>query len=109
MSKSINGAVLGLVFFLPAYCLCFWFGVMPKFYPLLGEVHITPPAGTNIAVKFVGSAIVGLCVGLVGFFVGRRLPQRASGVLHCLMWLTMIAACIYLVGREAAEYILGLV
>jgi hypothetical protein len=35
-------------------------------------------------------------------------PQRASGVLHCLMWLTMIAACIYLVGREAAEYILGL-
>ena len=107
MSKTINAAVLGIILFLLAYCLCFWFGVMPKFYPMLGEVHIIPPPGTHIAVKFVGSALVGLVVGMAGFLVGLRLPLRSSTALHILVWLTLIAACIYLIGRETAEYILG--
>jgi len=107
MSKTINAAVLGVILFLLAYCVCFWFGVMPKFYPMLGQVHITPPPGTHIAVKFVGSALVGLAAGLVGFLVGLRLPLRSSTALHTLAWLAMIAACIYLIGRETAEYILG--
>ena len=105
MSKSINGAVLGLVFFLAAYCLCFWFGVMPKFYPLLGEVHITPPEGKHIAVKFVGSALVGLVAWLIGFIAGRQLPEKCSPALHALLWLTMTGSCIYLIGRESVEYI----
>jgi len=107
MNKTINAAVLGVILFLLAYCLCFFFGVMPKFYPELGEVHIIPPPGGPIAVKFVGSALVGLVVGLAGFLVGRRLPLRSSTVLHILVWLVLIAACIYLIGRETAEYILG--
>jgi len=106
MNKSINGAILGLTLFLASYCVCFWFGIMPKFYPLLGEVHVTPPPGQHIAVKFVGSAVVGLLFGFAGFLIGRRLPQRASAVLHGLVWLTIIAACTYLVGRETVEYIL---
>jgi len=106
MNRSINGAILGLVLFLPAYCLCFWFGVMPKFYPLLGEVHIVTPPGNPVAVKFVGSALVGIAAGLIGFCIGRSLPQRAGKVLHLLVWAMMIAAGIYLVGRETVEYIL---
>jgi hypothetical protein len=106
MSRAINAAVLGAILFLLAYCLCFWFGVMPKFYPLLGQVHITPPPGHHIAVKFVGSALVGLVIGLVGFLAGLRLPPRSSTALHILVWLAMIAACIYLIGRETAEYLL---
>lgn len=106
MNKSINGAILGLILFLPTYCLCFWFGVMPKFYPMLGEVHMTPPPGNPIAVKFVGSALVGMAVGLIGFAIGRFLPERAGKLLHVLVWPVMIAAGIYLVGRETVEYIL---
>lgn len=106
MNKSITGAVLGVVAFLMAYCLCFWFQVMPKFYPLLGEIHVVAPPGKHIAVKFVGSAAVGMLGGLVGLVVGRRLPQRASGVVHLLAWAAMLAACVYLVGRETAEYII---
>ena len=79
---------------------------MPKFYPVLGGVHITPPPGNPIAVKFVGAALVGLAVGLMGLLAGLRLPLRSSTALHVLAWLTLIAACIYLVGRETAEYIL---
>jgi len=105
MTKSINGALLGLAFFLAAYSLCFWFGIMPKFYPLLGEVHITPPEGKHIAVKFVGSALVGFFAGGIGFLAGRRLPEKFSPVLHAVMWLTMTGACVYLVGRETLEYI----
>ena len=107
MNKAINAAVLGVILFLLAYCLCFWFGVMPKFYPMLGEVHITPPPGTHIAVKFVGSALAGMAAGLGGGLIGLRLPLRSSLALHILAWLAMIAACIYLIGRETAEYILG--
>jgi hypothetical protein len=106
MHKSINGAILGLVFFLPAYCLCFWFGVMPKFYPLLGEVHFVAPPGDHVAVKFVGSALVGMVAGLIGLVIGRSLPQRAGKVLHLLVWVMMLAAAVYLVRREIAEYIL---
>ena len=107
MHKSINGTLLGLILFLPTYCLCFWFGVMPKFYPLLGEVHIVAPPGAHIAVKFVGAALAGMVAGLIGFAIGRFLPQRAGKVLHFLIWAMMIAAAIYLVGRETAEYILS--
>lgn len=106
MNKSINGAILGLIFFLPTYCLCFWFGVMPKFYPLLGEVHVVAPPGKHIAVKFVGAALVGIVAWGIGFFVGRALPERTGKTLHLLVWVVMIAAGIYLVGREAVEYIL---
>ena len=106
MNKSINGAILGLIFFLPTYCLCFWFGVMPKFYPLLGEVHIVAPEGNPIAVKFVGSALVGIVAGLIGLAIGRSLPERAGKVLHFLVWLVMIGACIYLVRREMVHWIL---
>lgn len=106
MNKSINGAILGFILFLPTYCLCFWFGVMPKFYPLLGEVHIVAPPGNPIAVKFVGSALVGIVAGIVGFVIGRSLPERSGKVLHVLVWVMMIAAGIYLVGRETVEYIL---
>jgi len=106
MNKSINGVILGLILFLPTYCLCFWFGVMPKFYPLLGEVHVTPPPGNQIAVKFVGSALVGIAVGLIGFIIGRFLPERVGKVLHLLVWVMLIAASTYLVGRETMEYIL---
>ena len=106
MNKSINGALLGLILFLPTYCLCFWFGCMPKFYPLLGELHFVAPPGKHIAVKFVGAALVGIVVGLIGMLIGRSLPERAGKVLHGLVWAMMIAACIYLVGRETAEYIL---
>jgi hypothetical protein len=106
MNKSINGTILGLILFLPAYCLCFWFGLMPKLYPLLGEVHVVAPPGKHIAVKFVGAALVGMVAWLIGFFVGRRLPQRAGPFLHLLVWAVMIAAGTYLVGRETVEYIL---
>jgi hypothetical protein len=106
MNKSINGAILGLIFFLPTYCLCFWFGVMPKFYPLLGEVHFVAPPGKHIAVKFVGSALVGIVAGLIGMAIGRSLSERAGKLLHLLVWPVMIAAGIYLVGRETVEYIL---
>lgn len=106
MNKSINGALLGLILFLPTYCLCFWFGCMPKFYPLLGEIHIVDPPGKHIAVKFVGSALVGIVVGLIGMAIGRALPERAGKTLHALVWPVMIAAGIYLVGRETVEYIL---
>jgi hypothetical protein len=106
MNKSINGAILGLILFLPTYCLCFWFGVMPKFYPLLGEVHIVAPPGPHIAVKFVGSALVGIVVGVCGFFVGRSLPAHFGKILHVAVWAMMLAAGIYLVGRETVEYIL---
>jgi hypothetical protein len=106
MNKSINGAILGLICFLPTYCLCFWFGAMPKFYPLLGEVHFVAPPGKHIAVKFVGSALVGILAGLIGWAVGRALSERAGKALHLLVWPFMIAACIYLVGRETVEYIL---
>ena len=107
MNRAINGAVLGLILFLLAYCLCFWFGVMPKFYPVLGELHIIPPQGKPIAVKFVGSACVGLVAGLLGFLAGRSLPQRSGIALHILAWLTLIVASIYLIGRETLEYIAG--
>jgi uncharacterized membrane protein len=107
MNRSINGAILGLILFLPTYCLCFWFGLMPKFYPLLGEVHVIAPPGKHIAVKFVGSALVGMVAGLIGFFIGRSLPDRAGKILHLLVWAMMVVAGTYLVGREAAEYILG--
>jgi len=107
MHKSINGAILGLILFLPTYCLCFWFGLMPKFYPLLGEVHIVAPPGTHIAVKFVGAALVGMVAGLIGLVIGRFLPERAGKILHLLVWAMMIAAAIYLVGRETVEYILN--
>lgn len=106
MNKSITGAILGFILFLPTYCLCFWFGAMPKFYPLLGEVHFVAPPGKHIAVKFVGSALVGIGVGLVGMLAGRMLPERVAKVLHVLLWVVLVAACIYLVGREANEYIL---
>ena len=79
---------------------------MPKFYPLLGEVHFIPPPGKPIAVKFVGSALVGMVAGLIGLVIGRFLPERAGKVLHWLVWVMMIAAGIYLVGRETVEYIL---
>lgn len=106
MNKSINGAILGLILFLPTYCLCFWFGVMPKFYPLLGEVHFVAPPGNPIAVKFVGSALVGIVAGIIGFAVGRLLPERSGKILHVMVWAMMVAAGIYLVGRETVEYIL---
>ncbi|NLX56743.1 MAG: hypothetical protein GXY58_16680 [Planctomycetaceae bacterium] len=106
MNKSINGAILGLILFLPTYCLCFWFGIMPKFYPLLGEVHIVEPPGAHIAVKFVGSALVGIVAGIVGFLAGRSLPENSGKVLHVLVWVTMIAAGTYLIGRETVTYIL---
>lgn len=106
MNKSINGAILGLVSFLPTYCLCFWFGLMPKFYPLLGEVRFVAPPGTHIAVKFVGAALVGIAAGLIGFVFGRFLPDRTGKILHGLVWVTIIAAGVYLVGRETVEYIL---
>lgn len=106
MTKSINAALLGLLCFLTAYCLCFWFGVMPKFYPLLGELHVTPPAGSHIAVKFVGSAMVGFVAGVVGFVLGRRLPEKVSSGLHIAAWSMMILSCVYLVSRETIEYIL---
>ena len=106
MNKAINAAVLGLILFLLAYSLCFWRDLMPKFYPLLGQVHIFPPPGKPIAVKFVGSALVGMAAGLAGFLVGLRLPLRSSAALHLVAWLTLIAAGIYLIGRETAEYIL---
>jgi hypothetical protein len=106
MNKSINGAILGLILFLPTYCLCFWFDRMPKFYPLLGEVHFIAPPGKPIAVKFVGSALVGIVIGLIGFGIGRFLPDRAGKVLHPLVWAMMIAAGSYLIGRETVEYIL---
>ena len=106
MQKSINGAILGLATFLPTYCLCFWFGVMPKFYPLLGEVHVVAPPGDPIAVKFVGAALVGMAAGLIGFAIGRSLPDRAGKVLHWLVWPMIIGAGIYLVGRETIEYTL---
>ena len=105
MNRLINAAVLGLVLFLVTYCMCFWFGIMPKFYPLLGEIHFVPPIGKHIAVKFVGSALVGLVVGFVGFLAGMRLPEKASPALHALLWLTMTGACSYLILREALEYI----
>ena len=107
MNRSIHSALVGLVLFLVAYCLCFWFGVMPKYYPLLGEIHIVPPEGKPIAVKFVGSALVGFLAGLIGVWIGRRVPERSASYLHALVWLVMIAACVYLFGRETAEYILG--
>jgi hypothetical protein len=106
MNKSINGAILGLTVFLPTYCLCFWFDRMPKFYPLLGEVHFVAPPGTHIAVKFVGSALLGLVAGLIGFIIGRSLPAQTGKVLHVLVWVMMIAGGGYLVGRETLEYIL---
>ena len=106
MQKSINGAILGFILFLPVYCLCFWFGVMPKFYPLLGEVHVIAPPGKHIAVKFVGAATVGIVAGLIGFLLGRSLPERAGKLLHALVWPMMVAACAYLVGRETVEYLL---
>jgi hypothetical protein len=106
MNKSINGAILGLVFFLPTYCLAFWFDRMPKFYPLLGEIHFIAPPDKPIAVKFVGSALLGIVAGLVGFGIGRSLPQQAGKVLHALVWPAMLAAAVYLVGRETVEYIL---
>jgi predicted small integral membrane protein len=107
MSKAINAAVLGVILFLLVYCLCFWFGVMPKFYPVLGQVRITPPPGNPIAVKFVGAAWVALAAGFVGFLVGLALPLRSAAALHILAWVTMVAATVYLIGRETAEYILG--
>jgi len=106
MNKSINGAVLGLILFLPAYCLSFWFDRMPKFYPLLGEVHFVAPPGKPIAVKFVGAALVGIAAGLIGLAIGRALPERAGKFLHLLVWAMLIAAGTYLVGRETMEYIL---
>jgi hypothetical protein len=78
---------------------------MPKFYPLLGEVHFTALPGKHITVKFVGSALVGLVIGFVGFLAGLRLPEKASYALHTLLWLTMTGACSYLILREALEYI----
>lgn len=106
MSRQLNAAVLGLIVFLLTYCLCFWFGVMPKFYPLLGEIHVVPPEGKHIAVKFVGSLLAGLVLGLAGFLAGLRLPERFSTGLHLLLWLVMMGACTYLIGRETVEYIL---
>lgn len=66
---------------------------------------IAPP-GKPIAVKFVGSALVGIVAGLIGFGIGRFLPDRAGKVLHLLVWAMMIAAGSYLVGRETVAYIL---
>jgi hypothetical protein len=106
MNKSINGAILGLIVFLPTYCLCFWFDRMPKFYPVLGEVHFVAPPDKPIAVKFVGSALVGAVAGLIAFLIGRSLPERTGKVLHVLVWVVMVAGGIYLVGREMREYIL---
>ena len=110
MSKSINAAVLGLVLFLLAYCVCFWFGVMPKFYPTRGAVTTavlkSPVTGkAEIAVKFVGSAVVGMAAGAIGRLIGKRL-RRPAAWLHLAMWAAMLAACVYLVGRETVEYIL---
>ncbi len=106
MNRSINAAALGLTFFLVAYSLCFWFGIMPKFYPLLGEVHFSALPGKHITVKFVGSALIGLVAGFFGFLIGHRLPERASPLLQVLTWLTMVSSCAYLVMREVLEYIL---
>lgn len=106
MNKSINGAILGFIVFLPTYCLCFWFGVMPKFYPLLGEIRFVPPEGKHIAVKFVGSALMGIVAGLIGYAAGRSLPEWFGRLLHVLVWPVLIGAGIYLVGRETVEYIL---
>ncbi|OGV69473.1 MAG: hypothetical protein A2283_06515 [Lentisphaerae bacterium RIFOXYA12_FULL_48_11] len=105
MHRAVNAAVLGLTFFLVAYCLCFWFGIMPKFYPLLGEVHFASLPGKHITVKFVGSAIVGLVAGIFGFLIGRRLPEKTSPFLYALFFLTMTGACSYLVMREVLAYI----
>jgi hypothetical protein len=49
---------------------------------------------------------VGLVAGLVGFLIGRSLPDRAGKILHLLVWPMLIAAGTYLVGRETVEYIL---
>jgi hypothetical protein len=106
MNKSINGAILGLILFLPTYCLCLLFGLMPKFYPVLGEVHFVAPPGNPITVKFFGAVLVGMVAGLIGWAIGRFLPERAGKTLHLLVWVMLIAAAIFLVGRETNEYIL---
>ena len=121
MSKSINAVLLGIILFLVGYSVCFlaadypfadWAkdGLMPKFYPMLGEVHIIAPPGKNVAVKFVGAAVVGAVLGLAGWVIGRRLPaallERSGPVLHVVTWVMLAAACFFLVRREAVEYIL---
>ena len=106
MNRSINGALLVLIVSLMAYGICYWFLIMPKFYPVLGEVHVTvAPPGDPIAVKFVGAALTGMLAGLFGFLAGRRLPARAGVVLHVLAWALLVAACIYFAGRETDKYI----
>jgi hypothetical protein len=72
----------------------------------LGEIHVAAPPGNPIAVKFIGSAVVGAVAWLIGFLVGRRLPEKAGPIFHVLFWLALLAAGAYLVGRETREYIL---
>jgi hypothetical protein len=69
--------------------------------------HSFPTRRSSDLVKFVGSALVGFLVGLIGFYIGKRLPERCAVYLHAAAWVMMIAACGYLFGRETAEYILG--
>ena len=78
--------MIPLIVFLLVYGVCYWFLIMPKFYPTLGEIRWSPisPEGNPSAVKFVGAALVGMVAGVFGFFVGYRLPARASVVLHVL-------------------------
>ncbi len=105
--KSINAALIGLTVFLLAYSLCFWTGLMPKFYPALGEITTVAYKG-QIAVKFVGSAVVGMAAGLIAMLIGALLPAgrpRLTVVCHLVLWGMMLAACFYLVGREAREYL----
>ena len=106
MTKSVNAILLGLVVFLAAYCVCFYFGVMPKLYPVLGRLTTENLKG-QIAVKFVGSAVVGMVAGLVAMMVGRLLPASPtlSRLMHLLFWACLIVAFLYLAGREINEYI----
>jgi hypothetical protein len=105
--KTVNAILLGLVVFLLAYCACFYLAIMPKFYPVLGRFTLENLKG-QIAVKFVGSAVVGMVAGLIALAVGRFvLPEspKVSRVMHLLFWATLVVAFAYLAGRETDEYI----